>query len=134
MNINVQNKQSQLEVPWIQVQSLFPKLRHVSNDKTLMNQKLQFQISICVFFFTVTHKSTAPGCTIPVSYPFQIITFSTPVLTQPNVVYVQRNLGQRTKLSWLFLLWVDAPTSVAAAAKYVIFFLLCAKTRPFIAH
>lgn len=52
----------------------------------------------------------------------QILTFSTPVVTQPNAVYVQGNLGPSTKLSWLFLLWADAPTSVAAAAKYVMFF------------
>lgn len=36
-------------------------------------------------------------------------------------MYVQWNLGLRTKLSWLFLLWGGSPLSVATAAKYVMF-------------
>lgn len=38
---------------------------------------------------------------------------------EPNVVYVQWNLGLRTKLSWLFLLWGPSPFGLVTAAKHV---------------
>lgn len=38
---------------------------------------------------------------------------------EPNVVYVQWNLGLRTKLSWLFLLWGPSPLGLVTAAKHV---------------
>lgn len=72
-----------------------------------------------VFFFGVTHTCPlAPDCTLPISHPSRS---STPAVTQPKAVDVRGNLGPSTKLSWLFLLWADAPISVAAAAKYVMF-------------
>ncbi len=51
-------------------------------------------------------------------------------LSQPRVVYVQWNLGLRTKLSWLFLLWGGSPLSVVTAPKYVMFSFYMPKHTP----
>lgn len=91
-----------------------------------------FSISLQIFsssaFLQCHTKSPSSP---PILHPIQLL--APPPLyssTQPRVVYVQRNLGLRTKLSWLFLLWGGSPLSVVTAAKYVMFSFSMPKHAP----
>lgn len=92
----------------------------------LASAQLQFiaKSSLPKLFIGVTHRSlhSAP---LPSKFPPPLNCF-----TQPKRVCVRWNLGLRTKLSWLFLLWGASPFSVATAAKYVMFSLSVPKHAP----
>lgn len=126
--IKVQKAKSQLEVmcPQSMFQFLYTVKTRVCKRRfwrsSYISHTLVENFRFGVFLQCHSHVCISSRLHSAHLFPLLILTFAGPVITQPKAVCVQGNLGPRTKLGWLFLSWADAPTRVAAAAKYVMFF------------